>query len=161
MWTLEKLEQHFGKSQHQLYRRIRAADPLIDPHLQRLNKNAIALDEGGFRILEGIIESEKQGKTLTNSVADLEKDLSPRRDDRPTRTQPDDIDHHPNGGTEARDRALFEELGYLKGQLELKNAQVDDLKRECDLLREENVQLKRQVSLVEYHQAKRWWQFWR
>ncbi len=69
MWTIEKLKQRFSLSDQQIYRRLHEARRLLQPHIQRGDKNAILLTEGGFRILENIIELEKQGRTLANAVA--------------------------------------------------------------------------------------------
>ena len=161
MYTLEKLQRHFSMSQQQLYRRLRAAEELLEPHMQRGDKNAIELDEGGFRILQSVIELDKQGRTLADAVEETRKGLSNGADEQAAE---ESVDNHATNGnklTEAQYRSLLEQIGYLKGQLELKDDILGEVKSERDRLREENAELQRKAALVEYHETKRWWQFWK
>lgn len=161
MWTIEKLKQRFSLSDQQIYRRLHEARRLLQPHIQRGDKNAILLTEGGFRILENIIELEKQGRTLANAVAEVEKHL---QNGGPTPDGEESLEEHPENlkkHSETDYRRLLEQIGYLKGQLDLKDQLLQELKEELQKLREENVQLKSRVALVEYQEQKRWWQFWK
>ncbi len=167
MWTIEKLKNHFSMSDQQIYRRLNMTQKLLDNHIQRGDKNAIVLTEGGFRILENVIGLEKQGKTLANAVEDVKTSLEPQPQAAPA------IEILRNGGGapaqngakpyESQVRSLIEEVGYLKGKLELKAELLDELKAEAERLREENAALKRSVALVEYkaneRRGLRW--FWR
>lgn len=161
MWTLEKLQQRFSLSPQQLYRRLHEARELLNGHIQRGDKNAILLTESGFQILEHIIECEKRGKTLAIAVEEVKKSLATPSQDR---AQSEIIDKHPDKQEklyETRYRSLIEEIGFLKGQLALKDELLKELKEEVKELREENVRLKSKVALVEYREIKRWWQFWK
>jgi predicted RNase H-like nuclease (RuvC/YqgF family) len=161
VWTIEKLKQRFSLSDQQIYRRLHEARRLLQPHIRRGDKNAILLTEGGFRILENILELEKQGRTLANAVQEVEKHLqngseNPESDEL--------LDKHPENLDKlykTEYRSLLEQIGYLKGQLDLKEELIRELKEELQKLREENTHLKSKVALVEYHEQKRWWQFWK
>lgn len=161
MYTLEKLQSHFSMSQQQLYRRLRAAEELLGPHMKRGEKNAIELDEGGFRILQSVIELDKQGRTLADAVEETKTSLS---NGAAEDVGDESVDDHATNGnklSEAQYRSLIEQIGYLKGQLELKDHLIEEVKGERDELRETNAELQRKAALVEYHETKRWWQFWK
>jgi len=162
VWTIEKLKQRFSLSDQQIYRRLHEARHLLQPHIRRGDKNAIHLTEGGFRILENIIELEKQGRTLANAVSEVEKHLQnsskPSKEDELPDKHPEELDKL----DKTEYRSLLEQIGYLKGQLDLKDQLLRELKEEVQELREENIQLKSKFALVEYHEhKKRWWQFWK
>lgn len=148
-------------SEQQIYRRLNAARRLLDGHIKRGDKNAILLTEGGFRILENIIELEKQGKTLSNAVLDVENLL------KETSATPseDELIEEQRDKLEKLEKtditSLIEEIGYLKGQLDLKDELLRELRAEVMRLRQENEELKRKVAIVEYKEHKRWWQFWK
>lgn len=148
-------------SDQQIYRRLNAAQKLLDGQIRRGNKNAILLTEGGFKILEDIIELEKQGKTLTNAVLEVEGSL--RKSGQPG-IQGDGSEEQTEKHDELRQRevtSLIEQIGYLKGQLDLREELLQRLQEELIQLRQENEELKRKVAIVEYKEHKRWWQFWK
>lgn len=164
VWTIEKLKKRFSMSDQQVYRRIYAAQRPLNRHMMRGDKNAIALTEGGFLILENVIELEKQGKTLANAVDEVEKSL-----DEPAPAGPlDGAAAMINGAGprnvdklhEPQTRSLIEEIGYLKGKLDTKEELLVEVKEELERLRVENENLKRSVALVEYkagNEKRRWW----
>jgi len=162
MWTIEKLKNRFSMSDQQIYRRLNAAQRPLDRHINRGEKNAIVLSEGGFLILENVIEFEKQGKTLASAVQEVEKALS---ETSPLAATPAIDSQHGESplvnaeklyGTKMR--SLVEEVGYLKGKMEGKDEVLAELKVELERLRQENGELKRSVALVEYKaEHKRWW----
>ncbi|MFB6273894.1 MAG: hypothetical protein ABEL51_13470 [Salinibacter sp.] len=161
MWTLDKLQKHFSLSQQQLYRRLRAAEELLEPHMQRGEKNAIELDEGGFRILQSVIELDKQGRTLTNAVEETKQAMTNGSAEASADESVDDQGDNHDKLSETQYRSLIEQIGYLKGQLEMKDHLLGEIKTERDRLREENADLQRKAALVEYRETKRWWQFWK
>ena len=155
-------------SSQQVYRRLNEAKHLLNGHIQRGDKNSIILTENGFKVLEGIIEFEKQGKTLTEAVEESAKVLgistNGRSDTQPPDRQPEKHDKL----YETEYRSLIEQAGYLRGQLEIKDQLLKELKEETarlqeqvSRLREENILLKGKSALVEYRHPKRWWEFWR
>lgn len=164
MWTIEKLKKRFSMSDQQVYRRIYAAHKPLDRHIMRGDKNAISLTEGGFLILENVIELEKQGKTLANAVEEVEKTL-----DGPGQTGGLEGGMAGANGAgakntdkvhESQTRSLIEEIGYLKGKLDSKEEVLIEVKEELERLRVENENLKRSVALVEYranNERRRWW----
>ena len=165
MWTIEKLRKRFGMSEQQIYRRLNAARRLLDSHIKRGDKNAILLTEGGFRILENIIELEKQGKTLSNAVLEVENLLQDTSKSGVSAASGDEFLEEHRDKLEELEKtdiaSLIEEIGYLKGQLDLKDELLRELREELAHLRQENEELKRKVAIVEYKEHKRWWQFWR
>lgn len=160
VWTIEKLEKHFSMSDQQVYRRINVARRLLEPHIQRGDKNAIELTEGGFRILEQVVELEKQGRTLANAVDEVERSLHPAESSSAIEMLGDRLPSGNGKLSETQFRALVEEIGYLKGLLEAKGEQLAEVKAELQRVREENEALKRSVALVEYKaQARRGWRW--
>ncbi len=165
MWTIEKLKKRFSMSDQQIYRRINAAQRPLRKHINRGEKNAIALTEGGFLILENVIELEKQGKTLANAVREVEKSISDG-----DQVQVDfEVSQEPGGPlesapgklqqTQVGSGKLHEEIGYLRGKLDSKDELIAELKDELDRIRQENDDLKRSVALVEFRANERrgWW----
>jgi len=163
MWTIEKLTKRFSMSDQQIYRRINAAQRPLDSHISRGEKNAIALTESGFLILENVIELEKQGKTLANAVQEVAGSLNDQDHTETAYEAFQNIESIPlkNGnnlyGTQSH--SLIEEVGFLKGKLESKDERLEDLKAELERVRQENDDLKRSVALVEYKANERrpWW----
>ena len=148
-------------SDQQIYRRLNAAQKLLNGHIKRGAKNAILLTEGGFKILENIIELEKQGQTLANAVQEVENSL---RKSAPPDIRSDRLEEQTEKHDELRKReiaSLIEQIGYLKGQLDLREELLRECRQELTQLRRENEELKRKVAIVEYKEHKRWWQFWR
>jgi predicted RNase H-like nuclease (RuvC/YqgF family) len=148
-------------SEAQIYRRLNAAQKLLDGQVKRGNKNAIFLTEGGFKILENIIELEKQGRTLANAVREVEFSL---QDTSQAELAAEGLEEHPDKHEELRKtgiRSLIEQVGYLKGQLDLKDELLKRCQEEVERLRQENEELKRKVAIVEYKEQKRWWEFWK
>ena len=148
-------------SDQQIYRRLNAAQKLLNGHIKRGAKNAILLTEGGFKILENIIELEKQGQTLANAVQEVENSL--RKSASPD-VGSDRLEEQTERHDELRKRgiaSLIEQIGYLKGQLDLREELLRECRQELTQLRLENEELKRKVAIVEYKEDKRWWQLWR
>ncbi|MGQ9734814.1 MAG: hypothetical protein ACUVQU_07235 [Candidatus Bipolaricaulia bacterium] len=129
--------------------------------MKRGDKNAIFLTEGGFKILENLIELEKQGRTLSSAVQEVEIALqkTPKSELAPEGSEKQPTKHEEPRGTEIR--SLIEQLGYLKGQLDLKEELLRKCQEELTQLRLENEELKRKVAIVEYKEQRRWWQFWK
>lgn len=163
MWTIEKLKKRFSMSDQQIYRRLNAAQRQLDQHINRGEKNAIALTEGGFLILENVIELEKQGKTLANAVQEVQKSIFGHEPPAPSfEITQNGVDMHLRNSKklyETHSQSLTEEVGYLKGKLDGKNERLEELKEEIARLRQENDDLKRSVALVEYKVNERhsWW----
>jgi len=162
MWTIEKLKNRFSMSDQQIYRRLNAAQRPLGRHINRGEKNAIVLSEGGFLILENVIEFEKQGKTLASAVQEVEKALS----DTASLLAPSAPERHvqetPSTNTdklyETKIQSLIEQVGYLKGKMDSKDELLAEMKSEVARLRQENSDLKRSVALVEYKaERKSWW----
>lgn len=148
-------------SEAQIYRRLNAAQKLLDGQVKRGDKNAIFLTEGGFKILEDIIELEKQGRTLTNAVQEVAIALQKTSQ---AGLEPEGVEEHLDKHEELRRteiRSLIEQVGYLKGQLDLKEELLKRCQEELAQLRRENEELKRKVAIVEYKEQRRWWQFWK
>lgn len=148
-------------SEAQIYRRLNAAQKLLDGQVKRGAKNAIFLTEGGFKILESIIALEKQGRTLTNAVREVEMALQKTSESGLT---PGESEEQPAKHEELRRteiRSLIEQVGYLKGQLDLKEELLRECQEQLAQLRAENEELKRKVAIVEYKEQRRWWQFWK
>lgn len=163
MWTIEKLKKRFSMSDQQIYRRINAAQRPLRKHINRGEKNAIALTEGGFLILENVIELEKQGKTLANAVREVEKSISSGDQVEVDFEVSQEADALPkreaNKLQQTQSGKLFEEIGYLRGKLDGKDELIEDLKVELARVRQENDDLKRSVALVEFKASERrgWW----
>jgi len=148
-------------SDQQIYRRLNAAQKLLNGQIQRGDKNSILLTDGGFKILEDIIELEKLGKTLANAVLEVETSL---RKSAPPDVGSDRLEEQAEKHDELRKteiKSLIEQIGYLKGQLDLREELLGRCQEELTQLRRENEELKRKVAIVEYKEHKRWWQFWR
>jgi|GEM_PF-3461592 len=163
MWTIEKLRNRFSMSDQQIYRRINAAQRPLRKHINRLDKNAIALSQGGFLILENVIELEKQGKTLANAVLEVEKSMMEDEQVEVDFKVAQQSNSYPiknrDKHYETQSQQLIEEIGYLKGKLDSKDELLAELKAEVERLRQENGDLKRSVALVEYKASERrsWW----
>jgi len=162
MWTIEKLKKRFGMSDQQMYRRIQAAQKPLGEHIKRGEKNCIELSEGGFSILENVIELEKQGKTLATAVREVEVSVceSPiKRFEVFDSTAPISgrVGHKP---PKAGFHSLIQEVGYLKGVLESKNERLSELKGELERVRLENDNLRRSANLGGYRASQRRWQWW-
>lgn len=163
MWTIEKLTKRFSMSDQQIYRRINAAQKPLDSHISRGEKNAIALTESGFLILENVIELEKQGKTLANAVQEVAASLTDEDHVGMSFETFQNIETIPlkngNKHSETQSQSLVEQVGYLKGKLESKDELLEELKAELQRVRQENDDLKRSVALVEYKAQERrpWW----
>ena len=164
MWTIDKLSERFGLSEQQIYRRIDAARHLLNSQISRGEKNAIQLNEGGFKILESLIGFEKQGQTLSIAVQNVEKELRPQHrnghDSSSFSLNSDNLHERANGSSQDS-HLLHEKLGYLKGQLDLLHERVQRLEAENGQLKEENSWLKAKNALVEVRHERPWWQFWR
>lgn len=163
MWTIEKLKKRFSMSDQQIYRRINAAQRPLRKHINRGEKNAIALSEGGFLILENVIELEKQGKTLANAVLEVERSMIEDEQVEVNFEVAQQSNSYPlknrKKHDETQSQKLIEEIGYLKGKLDSKEELLNELKDEVARLRQENDDLKRSVALVEYKASERrsWW----
>jgi hypothetical protein len=165
MWTIEKLTKRFSMSDQQIYRRIQAAQRPLNRHINRGEKNAIELTEGGFFILENVIELEKQGKTLAIAVREVEKSVSNDPQPQVSFEMPGRLSQNTakNGHKlpETDMQSLIEEIGYLKGILDGRDERMTEIQIELERLRNENDELKHSAAIVEYqvNQRKNWWPF--
>lgn len=75
MYTIEKLSDILGYSEHQVRRRLDQFSDVIRAYIRRADKNKILVDSNGLEILKRAKEIEQSGSTITQALNKVKQEL--------------------------------------------------------------------------------------
>lgn len=129
MLTVEDLTDALGLSKHQVRRRIKALDGLIEDHIKRGKKSRIEIDSGGLELLRTLEDLRDQGRTIEEAVEEIWTDTERETSESDEDTSANQYERQREGLVEEKDQRiqeLKEQVDYLRVQVDRKEKQLEE-----------------------------------
>ena len=131
MLSVDDLTDALGLSDSAVRRRIKALDGVIDDHIKRGDKSKLLVDSSGLELLRRLEDLRKQGRTIKESVNQIEEETGNSEDAEPSETLTKPTANQREGA--GREELLREQIDqlqdrvdYLKNQVEKKDKMLEE-----------------------------------